>query len=58
MRGYPRLLPLISKDPIQIGYQITSPNLFCRFTTSMDQVGCLIIDVLVILGDSTNGGNN
>jgi hypothetical protein len=27
MCGYPRLSPLISKDPIQIGYQNTNPKL-------------------------------
>jgi hypothetical protein len=46
--GCPSVLSLTEKDPIKLGYLKQKPNLFCRLTPSVIQVGCLILDAQII----------
>jgi hypothetical protein len=46
--GCPSVLSLCWEDPIKLGYLKQKPNLFCRLTPSVVQVGCLIVDAQII----------
>jgi hypothetical protein len=44
----PSVLSLTWEDLIKLGYQKQRPNLFCRFTPPVVQVGCLIVFAQII----------